>query len=70
MLQQLMVHGYSDYLILVLNLLITFFSSLNKEALEFSKVFVQDRLFKAAPALHDIVSLRCDWVSCLWYFMW
>lgn len=52
--------GYNNYLTAVLNLFIAFFPpSLNKEALEFSRVFVQDRLLKAAPALHAVVSILC-----------
>lgn len=59
MLQQPRGHGYSNYLTAVFNLLIALFPSLNKEALEFSKVFVLDRLLKAAPALHGVVSILC-----------
>lgn len=59
MLQQPRGRGYGYYLTAILNLLIAFFPSLNKEALEFSKVFVQDRLPKTAPALRDVVSILC-----------
>lgn len=59
MLQQPWGRGYGYYLTAVLNLLIAFFPSLNKEALEFSKVFVQDRLPKTAPALRGVVSILC-----------